>query len=130
MGVHCDKCRARGFTIERVRRNTACDMSKSRCANAALGLNRFQNVLANYKTAKSFGAQFILKSSDLWGADGTQPSNAIWPGDNGNWAEYDRYLTQLASDLKANGMTDIKFLIWNEPDLSYFWTVGAILPGL
>ncbi|KAG7091175.1 hypothetical protein E1B28_010227 [Marasmius oreades] len=85
---------------------------------------RFQDVLANYKTAKSFGAQFMLKTSDLWGADATQPSNAIWPGDGGSYAEYDRFLTQLVSDLKANGMTDIMFLIWNEPDLSIFWAVG------
>lgn len=64
--------------------------------------------------------------SDLWGADGTQSSTAIWPGDNGSYTEYDRYLTQLVADLKANGMTTaIKLLIWNEPDLgSLFWKPG------
>ncbi|KAJ7288525.1 hypothetical protein C8J57DRAFT_1494817 [Mycena rebaudengoi] len=64
---------------------------------------RFQNVLSNFQTARQFNAQFILKMSDLWGADGTQSSSAIYPGDNNNFAEYQRYLTQLVADLKANG---------------------------
>ncbi|KAJ7584046.1 glycoside hydrolase family 39 protein [Mycena floridula] len=85
---------------------------------------RFQEALANYKTAKQFGAQFILKMSDLWGADGTQGTNAIYPGDDTTYAEYDRFLTQLVSDLKANSMTSLKMLIWNEPELSAFWTRG------
>ncbi|KAI3609887.1 glycoside hydrolase family 39 protein [Moniliophthora roreri] len=80
---------------------------------------RFQSSLANYRTAKQYGAGFILKMSDLWGADGQSISQ--WPGDNGDWTEFDHFLTQLVSDLKANSMTDLKLLIWNEPDLSIFW---------
>lgn len=88
---------------------------------------RVQSVISNYKTARTYGAQFILKMSDLWGADGTQLSSAIWPGDGGSCTEYDRYLTQLVADLKANGMTTaIKLLIWNEPDLgTVFWEPGG-----
>ncbi|KAF8312919.1 hypothetical protein DL93DRAFT_2081579 [Clavulina sp. PMI_390] len=88
---------------------------------------RMADVVSNYKTARTYGAQFILKLSDLWGADGTQDnSNAIWPDDNSSWTEYDRFLAQVVSDLKANSMTsNIKILIWNEPDLSgTFWNVG------
>ncbi|KAL0571545.1 hypothetical protein V5O48_010421 [Marasmius crinis-equi] len=81
---------------------------------------RFQSALRNYRTAKKYNAQFILKMSDLWGADGGQ-GNAAYPGDNGDFTEYDRFLTQLVSDLKSNGMTDLKLLIWNEPDLTIFW---------
>jgi hypothetical protein len=62
----------------------------------------------------------MLKMSDLWGADGGQ-GNAAYPGDNGDFTDYDKFLTQLVSDLKANGMTDLKMLIWNEPDLTIFW---------
>ncbi|KAK7045964.1 hypothetical protein VNI00_006959 [Paramarasmius palmivorus] len=80
---------------------------------------RFQSSLANYRTVKQYGGGFILKMSDLWGADGQSISQ--WPGDNGDWSEYDRFLTQLVSDLKANSMTDLRLLIWNEPDLSIFW---------
>jgi len=83
---------------------------------------RFQDVLSNYQTARQFNAQFILKMSDLWGTDGTQGANGVYPGANGNFTEYDAYLTQLVKDLKANGMTtNIKLLIWNEPDLTAFW---------
>ncbi|KAJ7912104.1 glycoside hydrolase family 39 protein [Mycena leptocephala] len=83
---------------------------------------RFQDVLSNFQTARQFNAQFILKMSDLWGTDGTQGSNGVYPGANGDFTEYDAYLTQLVKDLKANGMTtNIKLLIWNEPDLTLFW---------
>ncbi|KAJ7677195.1 glycoside hydrolase family 39 protein [Mycena rosella] len=84
---------------------------------------RFQDVLSNFQTARQFGAQFILKMSDLWGTDGTQGSNGVYPGVNTDFTEFDAYLTQLVSDLKANGMTtNIKLLIWNEPDLvNVFW---------
>ncbi|KAJ7055968.1 glycoside hydrolase family 39 protein, partial [Mycena amicta] len=84
--------------------------------------SRFQDVLSNFQTARQFNAQFILKMSDLWGTDGTQGSNGVYPGANGDFTEYDAYLTQLVKDLKANGMTsNIKLLIWNEPDLTAFW---------
>ncbi|KAF7338897.1 hypothetical protein MSAN_02212900 [Mycena sanguinolenta] len=83
---------------------------------------RFQDVLSNFQTARQFNAQFILKMSDLWGTDGTQGSGGVYPGANGDFTEYNAYLTQLVSDLKANGMTsNIKLLIWNEPDLTTFW---------
>jgi hypothetical protein len=42
---------------------------------------------------------------DLWGADGTQNSSAPYPGDNGNWASWDAYLTQWISDMNANDAT-------------------------
>ncbi|KAJ7148068.1 glycoside hydrolase family 39 protein [Mycena crocata] len=84
---------------------------------------RFQDVLSNFQTARQFNAQFILKMSDLWGTDGTQGSNGVYPGVNSDFTEFDAYLTQLVKDLKANGMTaNIKLLIWNEPDLpNAFW---------
>lgn len=101
-------------------------------------------MISNYKTARKYNAQFILKLSDIWGADGTQATSAIWPGDNGSWTgsffrwleqssdlldtEYDRFLTQLVADLKANSMTTaLKILIWNEPDLgTAFWYPGGV----
>ncbi|KAJ7639943.1 glycoside hydrolase superfamily [Mycena polygramma] len=83
---------------------------------------RFQDVLSNFQTARQFNAQFILKISDLWGTDGTQGANGVYPGAGGDFTEYDAYLTQLVADLKANSMTtNIKLQIWNEPDLTVFW---------
>lgn len=84
---------------------------------------RFATVLANYKTTMAHGGTFILLIHDLWGADGTQNSSAPYPGDNGDWTSWDNYLTQLFSDLNANSMTTKLVVdIWNEPDLTAFWT--------
>ncbi|KAK4139454.1 glycoside hydrolase family 39 protein [Dichotomopilus funicola] len=85
--------------------------------------NRFGSALSNYRTTRKFGARFILLVHDLWGADSTQGTDAPYPGDNGDWTSYDRYLTQLISDLKANNMLEgLDIDIWNEPDGSLFWT--------
>jgi hypothetical protein len=46
-------------------------------------------------------------------------------GDNGIWTSWDNYLTRVISDIKANSMTaGLRIDIWNEPDLTYFWTKG------
>ncbi|KAF8847539.1 glycoside hydrolase [Acephala macrosclerotiorum] len=83
---------------------------------------RFQSALSNYNTCRKYGARFNLLLHDLWGADSTEPSTAPFPGDNGDWTNYDNFLTQLLSDMQANGMTSgIVFDIWNEPDGSNFW---------
>lgn len=60
---------------------------------------------------------------DLWGADSTQNSSAPYPGDNGDWTYYDKYLTTLFADMKANSMVDgVIWDSWNEPDLgTVFW---------
>ena len=84
--------------------------------------NRFNSVLSNYITAREFDATFILLLSDLWGADLTQPSNAPWPGDNGDWTMWDGYLDQLVSDIKSHQIsTKLVIDIWNEPEASAFW---------
>ncbi|KAG8872747.1 hypothetical protein FRB98_009436 [Tulasnella sp. 332] len=96
------------------------------CFAVVLRQTRFLEIVSNYETARSYGAQFILKMSDIWGADGTQATTAEWPGDNGSYTEFDRFLAQLVSDVKANSMTaGLKILIWNEPDLgTAFWYPG------
>lgn len=86
---------------------------------------RFASVLSNYKTARKYNANFIFLIHDLWGADGSQNSSAPYPGDNGVWTSWDAYLTRVIADVKANSMTAGLYIdIWNEPDLSYFWTKG------
>ncbi|KAH7360654.1 glycoside hydrolase superfamily [Rhexocercosporidium sp. MPI-PUGE-AT-0058] len=86
---------------------------------------RFASALSNYRTARKYNAPFIFLIHDLWGADGGQNSSAPYPGDNGDWTSYDKYLTQWISDMKANSATDgLSVDIWNEPDLRYFWTRG------
>lgn len=87
--------------------------------------NRFKSALSNYKTARKYDANFIFLIHDLWGADGTQNSSAPYPGDNGDWTSWDEYLTQWISDMNANDATTaLSVDLWNEPDLTYFWTRG------
>ena len=84
--------------------------------------NRFASALSNYRTARKYGANFIFLIHDLWGADGTQNASAPYPGDNGDWTDWDDYLTNWISDVNANDMTPgLSVDIWNEPDLDIFW---------
>lgn len=83
---------------------------------------RFNQVLSNYQTGVRFGANYTIIAADLWGADGGEPSDAHFPGDNGDWSEYDQFLARVISDLKANKATKrMTFDVWNEPDLTYAW---------
>jgi hypothetical protein len=83
-------------------------------------MGRFNSTLSNYRTTRHYGGRFILLVHDLWGADGGNIST--YPGDNGDWSRMDAFLTQLASDLRNNGMLDGLVLdLWNEPDIQLFW---------
>jgi hypothetical protein len=81
---------------------------------------RFNNTRDNYFQARKFGAKVIILPHDIWGTDHANESSN-WPGDNGDWTDYDNYLNQLIGDLKANDMLDgLVYDTWNEPDGS-FW---------
>lgn len=83
---------------------------------------RFASALSNYQTTIQHGGKFIFLIHDLWGADGTENSTALFPGDDGDWTSWDAYLTQWISDMKANSATaNLVVDIWNEPDLTVFW---------
>ena len=60
---------------------------------------------------------------DLWGADGYPISR--FPGDNGNWTDYDNFLTRLINDVRAAGLT-VQWDIWNEPNITIFWNRPAV----
>ncbi|MFJ9631832.1 RICIN domain-containing protein [Streptomyces sp. NPDC101175] len=79
---------------------------------------RWASTLAQYKRTAALGGTFVLLPHDLWGADGTTSQG--WPGDNGDWTQFDAFVAQLISDVKANGMT-VEWDLWNEPDGSGFW---------
>lgn len=79
---------------------------------------RWDATLAQYNRTVSLGGEFVLLPHDLWGADGTtQPP---YPGDGGDWSEYDAFLDQVISDVRNSGM-DPQWDIWNEPDIPLFW---------
>ena len=82
---------------------------------------RFASAMENYRVARQFGGDFILLPHDLWGTDHAN-SSTLWPGDNGDWKDYENFLTQVFNDLKFNDMLDgMVYDIWNEPDGGFFW---------
>ncbi|MEU4215767.1 RICIN domain-containing protein [Actinoplanes sp. NPDC026623] len=79
---------------------------------------RWNATLAQARRTATLGGQFVLLPHDLWGADGYPISR--FPGDNGDWSDYDAFLTRLIGDIKAAGLT-VQWDIWNEPNLGLFW---------
>ncbi|KAF4451663.1 putative glycoside hydrolase family 39 protein [Fusarium austroafricanum] len=83
---------------------------------------RWNSTLSNYRTTRLYGGRFTLLMHDLWGADSKQSSTFSWPGDKGNWTEYDAFLDRVFSDIKkGNAQPGLDIDIWNEPDGSNFW---------
>jgi hypothetical protein len=79
---------------------------------------RWNATLAQARRTIALGGQFILLPHDLWGADGYPISR--FPGDNGDWTDYDNFLTRVINDVRAAGIT-VQWDIWNEPNISLFW---------
>ncbi|KAG5758950.1 hypothetical protein H9Q72_012922 [Fusarium xylarioides] len=83
---------------------------------------RWKSSLSNYRTTRRNGGNFILLIHDLWGADSTQGAGFPYPGDGGNWKNWNAFLDQVISDILKNKMTaGLEIDIWNEPDLNLFW---------
>jgi hypothetical protein len=68
-------------------------------------------------------AQYQVILSDIYGADGGQPSNTMYPCDNGNCANWISFIDATVGALQASGLT-FAYDIWNEPDISLFWARG------
>ncbi|RLV76090.1 beta-xylosidase [Streptomyces rapamycinicus NRRL 5491] len=83
---------------------------------------RWNSTLAQYRRTEALGGKFVMLPHDLWGADGT--TTPTFPGDNGDWSRFDAFYDRLLSDVRAAGMTDILWDIWNEPDCTMFWGSG------
>jgi ricin-type beta-trefoil lectin protein len=69
------------------------------------------------------GVQYQVILSDLYGADGGQPANTMWPCDNGTCANYLSFIDSVVGALQASGLK-FAYDIWNEPDISVFWARG------
>ncbi len=70
-----------------------------------------------------YHAQYQVILSDLYGADGSQPSDTTYPCANGNCANWVTFLDDVVGAVKASGVT-VAYDIWNEPDESIFWAPG------
>jgi hypothetical protein len=79
---------------------------------------RWNSAKAQLQRTRSLGGEFILLVHDLWGADGYPISR--FPGDNGNWTDYDNFLTRLIDDVRATGVP-VQWDLWNEPNITLFW---------
>lgn len=83
---------------------------------------RFQSALSNYRTTRKYGGTFIILPSALWGADGGQPPDAPYPGDDDDFESWDAMMDMFVADAKKHNMREgLVFDIWNEPDLKFFW---------
>ena len=83
---------------------------------------RWNSTRAQLSRTRSLGGEFILLPHDLWGADGYPISR--FPGDNGNWTDYDNFLTRLIDDVRATGVP-VQWDLWNEPNITLFWNRPA-----
>ncbi|WP_410672335.1 RICIN domain-containing protein [Amycolatopsis sp. cmx-4-68] len=79
---------------------------------------RWNATRAQLLRTRSLGGRFVLLVHDLWGADGASISR--FPGDNGDWTDYDAFLTRLIADVRATG-APVQWDLWNEPNISLFW---------
>ncbi len=79
---------------------------------------RWNATRAQLLRTRALGGRFVLLVHDLWGADGYPISR--FPGDNGDWTDYDNFLTRLIGDVRATG-APVEWDLWNEPNISLFW---------
>jgi hypothetical protein len=79
---------------------------------------RWNATRAQLLRTRALGGKFVLLPHDLWGADGAAISR--FPGDNGNWTDYDNFLTRVIADVRATGVP-VEWDIWNEPNITLFW---------
>ena len=74
--------------------------------------------------ASPYHAQYQVLLSDIYGADGSQPSDTTWPCAGGNCANFVTFLDDVVGAIQASGVT-VTYDIWNEPDTSSFWAPGV-----
>ena len=75
-------------------------------------------------TEGSYHAQYQVLLSDIYGADGSQPSDTTWPCTGDNCANFVTFLDDVVGTIQASGVT-VTYDIWNEPDTSAFWAPGV-----
>ncbi|WP_447001945.1 RICIN domain-containing protein [Saccharothrix isguenensis] len=79
---------------------------------------RWNATRAQLLRTRSLGGEFVLLPHDLWGADSYPISR--FPGDNGDWTDYENFLTRVINDVRATGVP-VQWDLWNEPNLGLFW---------
>jgi hypothetical protein len=75
-------------------------------------------------TQPPYHAQYQVLLTDLYGLNGGQPSNTVYPCDNGNCSNWATFIDQTVGALQATGLK-FSYDIDNEPDISVFWKAGV-----
>ena len=75
-------------------------------------------------TQPPYHAQYQVLVSDIYGVNGGQPSNTMYPCDNGNCSNWVSFIDATVGALQASGLK-FAYDIYNEPDISVFWTRGV-----
>jgi hypothetical protein len=81
-------------------------------------------VLAQARRLAAYNAEFQVLVSDLYGVDGGQPANTVYPCDNGDCSNWMSFIDATVGALQASGLK-FAYDIYNEPDISVFWTRGV-----
>jgi hypothetical protein len=76
-------------------------------------------------TQSPYHAQYQVILSDIFGADGGQPSNTTYPCTNGNCSNWATFVDTVVGELQATGLK-FAYDIWNEPDISVFWPGASV----
>src|SRR5690242_20009373 len=76
-------------------------------------------------TQGSYHAQYQVILSDIYGNDGGQPSNTVYPCTNGDCSNWISFIDAVVGALQASGLT-FAYDIYNEPDISVFWPGGSV----
>ena len=75
-------------------------------------------------TQAPYHAQYQALLTDIYGLNGGQPSNTMYPCDNGSCANWVSFIDATVGALQASGLP-FAYDIDNEPDISVFWTRGV-----
>jgi len=78
---------------------------------------------AKRMTHAPYHAEYVLMLSDLWGADLTQPSNALYPCNNGDCSNWITFIDDTVAAMQSAGVT-VTYEPYNEPNGSGFFPPG------
>ena len=70
-----------------------------------------------------YHAEYVLMLSDLWGADLTQPGNALYPCNNGDCSNWITFVDDTIAAMQSAGVT-VTYEPYNEPNGSGFFPPG------
>src|SRR5512142_3368347 len=76
-------------------------------------------------TKPPYSAQYQVILSDIYGNDGGQPSNTVYPCANGDCSNWISFIDAVVGALQGSGLT-FAYDIYNEPDISVFWPNASV----